>query len=526
MTIRGALSGGGIASLALLAAACGQGYGGDHPQPSTSAAVAVAAAVSVNTSSATSSVAGIPCTARAEAVIANTGAVASGSGSLVDSYESSLGPYGGTNIGSQAVVQAATSIAPKSGVIHGTVTQGSPAGLGVVPVPSGAINLPLGSPTPGSLNINNAAQSITLAPGSYVAANINVNFAGAINISPPGPVLIWVTGNLNLGGNENPNGVPANLQFLVQSSGFVNVNSGGQLFGFIYAPTSVVSLGSAVFGGVVGSSVNLNSGAAVHYDQSSACVATVPDPNLSGNSNYWLTNGTSCAAIQNLTVDIQVTHDITFLSGSTNNPGFDFQLNAWSSAASAGSSNPALEQYVFGLVTSNLCPNAPAPFVLQGSVEYFKVMGELFNAQCQPTSVGPSIPQLLNLASPSLSAGDDLKIQLQNDSSGNITGVTWTVTTATGTTSSTFSVSSAGPFQAPIAAIQLTLDGPNGGESDVLASGGAAIVTYSASTPLTAMASLPTCVATRNITAESSNAVYSLLPQGASTTFTQSFSVP
>jgi hypothetical protein len=212
---------------------------------------------------------GIPCTGLADAVIANTGSVYSNSGTLVDSYHSGAGPYGGTNVGSDGNVVAAMTIFHNGGVIHGTQTQHSPSGLTVVPVPQGAIPLPLGSRAPGSVNINNAAQSITLAPGSYVAQNVNVNFPGAINISPTGQVRIWVTGSLNLGGNENLNGVPGNLQFLVNSSGFVSDNSNGKLFGFIYAPTSSVGLNSSVFGGVVGSTVYLNSGSSVHFDQDS-----------------------------------------------------------------------------------------------------------------------------------------------------------------------------------------------------------------------------------------------------------------
>jgi hypothetical protein len=54
-------------------------------------------------------------------------------------------------------------------------------------------------------------------------------------------VTIYVTGGLNLGGNENPGGTPANLTFAVTSSNWVNVNSNGTLVGNIYAssPESV-----------------------------------------------------------------------------------------------------------------------------------------------------------------------------------------------------------------------------------------------------------------------------------------------
>ena len=213
----------------------------------------------------------VPCAARAAAVIANTSNVVIGRGTLVDSYQSSLGAYGGSNVGSAAVVQAATTIANNGGVVRGTLRPNTPAGLAVVPVPPGARNLPLGSTTPGSLNINTAAQSITLAPGNYVAANITVNAPGAIRIAPAGEVRIWVTGTLNLGGNLNVNGIPKNLAFLVTSSGSVNINGGGAFYGLLYAPTSVVIVNGPVFGSVIGRSVTLNTGAAVHFDQSSTC---------------------------------------------------------------------------------------------------------------------------------------------------------------------------------------------------------------------------------------------------------------
>jgi hypothetical protein len=214
----------------------------------------------------------VPCAARATAVVANTSNVVIGRGTTIDSYQSSLGAYGGSNVGSAAIVQAGTTISNNGGVVRGTLRPNTPAGLAVVPVASGARNLPLGSTTPGSLNISTAAQSVTLAPGDYVAANLNVNAPGAIRISPAGEVRIWVTGSLNLGGNLNVNGIPRNLTILVTSGGSINFNGGGSFFGVLYAPTSTVIVNSPVFGNVIGKSVTLNTGAAVHFDQSSTCV--------------------------------------------------------------------------------------------------------------------------------------------------------------------------------------------------------------------------------------------------------------
>ncbi len=221
----------------------------------------------------------VPCSAWSDAVVANSGAMTLNARTVIDSYDSSSGPYGGSNIGSGVLVQAAKSITNNGAIVRGLLQPNTPGGFSVVPVPANAIKLPLGSSSPGSININTAADSITLAPGNYVAANINVNFPGAIKIAPAGQVRIWVTGNLNLGGNENLNGTPRNLAFLVTSSSFVNVNSGGALYGMIYAPTSSVSVNSAIFGSIIGSGVNfVNSGASLHFDRGAACsqVSTTP----------------------------------------------------------------------------------------------------------------------------------------------------------------------------------------------------------------------------------------------------------
>jgi hypothetical protein len=222
----------------------------------------------------------VPCATRSYAAVANTADIVVNPGSLIDSYQSSLGAYGPGNVGNNAVVKAAASITSNGGIVKGGAAQNSFSGFAAVPVAASAINLPLGSASPGSVNLNEPSDDITLAPGEYVAASINVQFPAAIHISPPGHVRIWVTGNLNLGGNENLDGVPNNLAFLMTSPGSVNVH-GGALYGLIYAPTSAVNLDSPVFGSVIGSSVTLNSGAALHFDQSSACAeakATVTPP--------------------------------------------------------------------------------------------------------------------------------------------------------------------------------------------------------------------------------------------------------
>jgi alpha-tubulin suppressor-like RCC1 family protein len=216
-----------------------------------------------------SSPAGAPCLARATAVIANNGQVVLNSNTLVDSFQSSLGPYGGANVGNHGNVRAATSIVLNSGaVVRGTLTPNSPAGLQVIQPPGSATRL-------GNVVVN-SGQTLTLQAGSYVASSLTLNGNSSLVVRG-GAVLIWVTGFLNFNGAANANGVPANLQFLVTGSQDVNVNSGSNLHGILYAPGAHVNLNAQVFGSVVGDGVSLfNSGGQVHYDQNEACIVATP----------------------------------------------------------------------------------------------------------------------------------------------------------------------------------------------------------------------------------------------------------
>jgi len=217
----------------------------------------------------------VPCAARANAVIANTGSISMDEQSLVDSYRSARAPYGPGNIGnegSEGTIRAAGVIAHKGGAIYGLQIENSPAGLGDVPIPANAQNLPRGSKVPGSVHIHDKNDSLWLRPGNYVAADIDLDFPGTLNVTPgSGVVTIFVTGHLSIGGHANLQGTPKNLQLIVLGKDEVRVQKGGTLVGLLYAPHSEVELHSEVFGSVVGSTVKFDEHGAVHYDQSSAC---------------------------------------------------------------------------------------------------------------------------------------------------------------------------------------------------------------------------------------------------------------
>jgi hypothetical protein len=218
----------------------------------------------------------VPCPSRADAVIANTGRVVSSKHSLVDSYNSTLGAYGGTNVGSHGTVRAAGAIVRRGGVINGPTIEQSPAGLPEIAVSPIAIPLPLGAKVPGRLKLHKH-QSITLRPGDYAAAGIDLDWPAEIRVSPAGYVRIFVTGRLSIGGEVNLHGRTQDLQFIVTSASDVHVQRKGSLTGLLYAPKSEVEVNSTVFGAVVGATVKLQSHAAVHYDDNLAC-PTAPPP--------------------------------------------------------------------------------------------------------------------------------------------------------------------------------------------------------------------------------------------------------
>ena len=222
----------------------------------------------------------VPCAARGNAVIANRGIVSMDEQALVDSYWSARGPYGPGdegNEGSHGTVRAAEAIVHHGGRIFGQQIEFSPAGLTDVPIPANARFLPLGAHAPGNVHISGPQDSLSLRPGNYVAADIDLDSPGTINIYPSsGLVTIFVTGHLSIGGHANLLGSPKNLQFIVQGDREATVQPGGTLVGLLYAPESEVELHSEVFGSVVGRTVKFDDHGAVHYDESAACPGPPP----------------------------------------------------------------------------------------------------------------------------------------------------------------------------------------------------------------------------------------------------------
>jgi hypothetical protein len=239
-----------------------------------------------------------------------------------------------------------------------------------------------------------------------------------------------------------------------------------------------------------------------------------PAPGLGSNSNYYLYS--YCKPLIDLTITITVTQDIVWQSASLAG-GFSFQLNAYSPKNKLS----AWQQYVIVFIGSTDVFGIPSGKLI-GAVDNWPVSGDniindFFDLTAMP--LFDMIP-----------AGYRLKISLQNDATGNITGATYVVidnqgrrlANVTKILTSISGVTSAD--LAPIIAFELNLVGPVNGESTVLSSGAGTIM-YTSSSKLTVLNYEPSCAESGYVTAETANSFYGVLSATPSTIFTQSFHV-
>ncbi len=240
-------------------------------------------------------------------------------------------------------------------------------------------------------------------------------------------------------------------------------------------------------------------------------VSKVPPPSagLGSNSNYLMSN---CSKVTGLSVTINVSQNIV---GSD---GFGFQVNAYS----AKSEYDGGQQYLI-----YLDPHS-SPAQLNCMVDNWTEV------------TGPKLDQIINhivplatLPSQELPAGYQLKITLENDSKGNITGANYVVVNSSGKTigNQTITLLSlklvsgaqvTSADLAPIVSFQMDfVDYLNGGITTL--SSGAGTIIYSASDVMTPESSEPSCVDWDFSTVERANSSYSVLPNHPNTVFAQSF---
>jgi hypothetical protein len=239
-------------------------------------------------------------------------------------------------------------------------------------------------------------------------------------------------------------------------------------------------------------------------------VSAVPAPSagLGSNSNYFLNS--SCNSMTEVSVMVNVTQDIV---GSD---GFGFQVNAYS----AKKDYDGGQQYLI-----YLDPHS-SPAQLNCMVDNWTEdpkLGQIIN----------HIVPLATLPSQKLPAGYSLNIAFKNDSSGNITGATYSAFDNKGKTigNQTINLTSLNTISgskvtsadlAPIVAFQMDfVDYLNGGTT--VLSSGAGTVTYGSSKTMQVLSSEPSCVDWNYSTVEKANSSYGKLPANPNGMFTQIF---
>jgi len=234
-----------------------------------------------------------------------------------DSYDSSLGGYGGLNIGSNgdvgtngatigaitlsgnAKVNGDANTGPGGTVsdeskVTGDVSHDCDENLPSAIVPSALTGLASG----GSYSISGNT-SATLGPGDFkyssisISANANLTIIGTVRIYLTGTALslsvsgngkliitagasliLYIDGRCDISGNGvvNQTNLPEN--FLVYSTysstgNGIQITGNGDLYGAVYAPKAnvLISGNGDIYGSVVGKTVSIPGNGDVHYDE-------------------------------------------------------------------------------------------------------------------------------------------------------------------------------------------------------------------------------------------------------------------
>ena len=237
-------------------------------------------------------------------------AVVSGSKTVVDSFDSSVGfpasqsnntlllsnglidvkgsKIGGSIISSQGSVllETGTSVTgnvsagttiTNQGTVGGTITPNNPFGALAAPaVASCGAFTPAGGWITGGFTYANGDLTVnanavaTINGGTYCFHNVKVNGGGTLRTN--GAVSIRATGTfLATGGSiVNPTHVPSNLQIATSFNGAdgVTISGGADAYLSMYAPQTSVTIagGSPVFGAILGKTLSIGGNSAVHYD--------------------------------------------------------------------------------------------------------------------------------------------------------------------------------------------------------------------------------------------------------------------
>jgi len=240
----------------------------------------------------------------------------SGNFTAVDSYDSSKGAYGGTNVSSDGDI-GINSIATEAldignGDVYGDAYIGPSGNVStVIKTQAGAVLTGIKGVLPEAVNLPpvtipafsgaEVKSSVTLSPGNFGELELSgtntvtldagasnpgkfyftsIKLSGSSQITTTGNVEIYVLGNLDASGNGivNSTGDTSRLTIYVQkndtdgdgiANNTIKLSGNGGFYGGIYAPDVPVTVtgNGDIFGSIVGSSIDLTGQGKVHYDK-------------------------------------------------------------------------------------------------------------------------------------------------------------------------------------------------------------------------------------------------------------------
>ena len=220
----------------------------------------------------------------------------SGNG-VTDSYDSSAGAYGGSNVFQTGNVHSNGDITlsgnatvrgdAMSGPDHTVSTSGNASVTGSKQ--SATSNKQLPAPTVPALAVNLGAiklsgnKSQTLVAGNYVASSLSISGNARLTIdSTLGPVNLYVSGAISIAGNgiNNVSSVPSKFNLVSTGTASVNFSGNANFSGTVYAPNAELNLSGngTMYGAFVGARMRVSGNGAIHYDKVLKTISGIPGP--------------------------------------------------------------------------------------------------------------------------------------------------------------------------------------------------------------------------------------------------------
>jgi len=112
---------------------------------------------------------------------------------------------------------------------------------------------------------------MVLTEGTYKMSSLSISGQGSL--CTEGKVILYVDGNIDIGGNGvlNASALPTNLLiYATNNCTSVSVHGNGNFYGAVYAPNAAITINgspsASMYGAATGKNVTITGNGAFHYD--------------------------------------------------------------------------------------------------------------------------------------------------------------------------------------------------------------------------------------------------------------------